>query len=807
MAVQGFRFGSCEVRPITRELIRDGLVQDVEPRVFDLLVYLITNADRVIGKDELLDQVGGRRIVSDSVVARTVMKARRAIGDDASEPEFIVTQHGYGYRFIGALAAIPAESGGVDPAAEGSGRAEDLPRRLPSQRISGLRWLAIAGLLVLAVGAWFLIRKPTPPATPPRMIVLPIANLTGEDGLDWTRLGLMSVLSGSLSGASRVEQVPTAELSAAMEAIGAADTSSTLAEKERVALGKQLATGIMVQGQLRKTGDQFHLDIDLFRRDRESVDMTLSGPDPVALAVRASTRIAESMGIPRRDADASQSEPQGSYVGVTYARAMDALAREHFVEAIRLLDIVVDAGGGELQPRLDLARALMQAQQNERALEIATDLISSALARKDHRTRAAALLVKSDALYRLGEFDDAESSARQALNLALPEYREIKPDAELQLSVLFYARLQQEQAKALAQAAIVGYQRMGSDYRLAGAYLQLGRVMQRLDVPNAVLHYNQALELAQRSGRTSVQADALTMLADANRLLGDCTMAFKQLDQAVQLAVKIESPRDQARAYVVRGRCEKQSGQLDAAIESMRKATELAESADEPRLLATALLNLAGTLAQKQGTPVAQTEELYLRAAELYEEHGQPGAAAGTLMNVAQNMIGNGRYGQAESLLRRIDALSAGIDDPAIMGGAHVLRAMLAYRQGHVADAAQAMQQAHAVAGANTRTWVETGASLIWLQLELGDIEKAESVATSMATTTAGYPSLCLARTRLLYEQGQFHAALESQDACLAELGSAARPIERAYREAYVAAVASGKRESLPEVPPSKLWL
>jgi DNA-binding winged helix-turn-helix (wHTH) protein len=64
---------------------------------------------------ELLDQVWGRRVVvTDGVVARTVMKGRRLIGDDAREPTIIKTVHRVGYRFVApveldrdAYAAMP----------------------------------------------------------------------------------------------------------------------------------------------------------------------------------------------------------------------------------------------------------------------------------------------------------------------------------------------------------------------------------------------------------------------------------------------------------------------------------------------------------------------------------------------------------------------------------------------------------------------------------------------------------------------------------------------------------------------------
>jgi DNA-binding winged helix-turn-helix (wHTH) protein len=64
-----------------RELRRDGASVTVEPQVFDLLIYVLQNRDRVVSKDDLLAAVWGGRIVADSTRASRINAARKAIGD------------------------------------------------------------------------------------------------------------------------------------------------------------------------------------------------------------------------------------------------------------------------------------------------------------------------------------------------------------------------------------------------------------------------------------------------------------------------------------------------------------------------------------------------------------------------------------------------------------------------------------------------------------------------------------------------------------------------------------------------------
>jgi TolB-like protein len=75
----------------------------IEPQVFDLLLFLIQNRDRVVSKDDLIGAVWGGRIVSDSAVTTRLNAARRAIGDDGTAQRLIRTIPRRGVRFVGLV--------------------------------------------------------------------------------------------------------------------------------------------------------------------------------------------------------------------------------------------------------------------------------------------------------------------------------------------------------------------------------------------------------------------------------------------------------------------------------------------------------------------------------------------------------------------------------------------------------------------------------------------------------------------------------------------------------------------------------
>jgi DNA-binding winged helix-turn-helix (wHTH) protein len=91
----------------------------VKPQVFDLLVFLVGNRDRVVSKDDLLDSVWGGRIVSESTLATRINAARRVIGDNGEQQRLIRTIIGKGVRFVGTVreqeAAGPSLSPSIAP--------------------------------------------------------------------------------------------------------------------------------------------------------------------------------------------------------------------------------------------------------------------------------------------------------------------------------------------------------------------------------------------------------------------------------------------------------------------------------------------------------------------------------------------------------------------------------------------------------------------------------------------------------------------------------------------------------------------
>lgn len=121
MTQTGYRFGDIEIVTSRREILRGGESIAVEPKVYDLILYLVENRDRAVDKNELQDAIWPSVIVTETALTRCVMKARQVMLDSAADQRIIRTVRSHGYRLI---ADIEVTGGDETPTPE-TGRGEE----------------------------------------------------------------------------------------------------------------------------------------------------------------------------------------------------------------------------------------------------------------------------------------------------------------------------------------------------------------------------------------------------------------------------------------------------------------------------------------------------------------------------------------------------------------------------------------------------------------------------------------------------------------------------------------------------------
>lgn len=98
--VRAYAFGPFVLHLRNRVLYRMGLPVEMHARLFDILRCLVTNSDRLVTKELLVDQVWGGLPIGDNNIAQHIHMVRDVLGDLSKPYRYIATVHGRGYRLI-----------------------------------------------------------------------------------------------------------------------------------------------------------------------------------------------------------------------------------------------------------------------------------------------------------------------------------------------------------------------------------------------------------------------------------------------------------------------------------------------------------------------------------------------------------------------------------------------------------------------------------------------------------------------------------------------------------------------------------
>jgi len=300
----GYRFDDVEVDARRHRVLRGGAELALEPKAYAVLVELLRHAGDVVARDALLDAVWGHRHVTPAVLNRIVAILRRELGDDADHPRLIRTVHGIGYAFIGAVAPTlrdTAPSAAVATTTTGPAApvGESAPRQ-PSSAIVSPRGLMIALLALAAalVMALLWLRPPHPqpaaasaPSMPMRSVaVLPLVDAGGEADRQFFADGLSENLIDTLSQYE------------GLKVIGRGSSFLFRDGKESAtAIGAKLGVAHLIEGSVRRSGDDVRVSLELIRTadgsavwtrrfDRPYKDL-FALQDEIALAAAAALQV------------------------------------------------------------------------------------------------------------------------------------------------------------------------------------------------------------------------------------------------------------------------------------------------------------------------------------------------------------------------------------------------------------------------------------------------------------------------------------------------------------------------------------
>ena len=178
-------------------VIRDGAPVTMQRKTYELLLFFAKNPGRLLTKEAILRGVWPDTHVTEGSVKDVVKQLRRALNDDPSNPSFIATERGLGYRLVGEIAMSDGEaapvSQSVDQTLDGPA-ARTLPRTW--------RWISVAAVVLMGVFLVLTGRLPGldgRPAESPTIAVLPFDNISPDNSQDYLAEGVTDDLITELS--------------------------------------------------------------------------------------------------------------------------------------------------------------------------------------------------------------------------------------------------------------------------------------------------------------------------------------------------------------------------------------------------------------------------------------------------------------------------------------------------------------------------------------------------------------------------------------------------------------------------------
>lgn len=759
-----YRFGSCEVHVAQREVRRAGAVCPVSHKPFELLLLLLRERHRALSKQELLQRLWPGLQVSDSVLPRAVMRARQAIGDDADEPAWIANVRGFGYRFIGPVHEVAEAEARVAPA---------------------------SGPELTAAPA-----APAPGRV--RIGVLPCRNLTGDDAMAWTRIGLMALVGHALERAPGFQVLPVDQLAPLDEA-----AQSGPPEQPTHRALELLGLDHVVQAALRRQGGALWMDYQVHSRGQPPLIGSLRDSEPVRLAERLAGAVARAI------------SPQGqglrdflsadAFVNQAYARATEFAAQEDWASALRLVEAARVLEPDSAPLHLAQVRCLVWLK-DERAVALARELLA-------HLPADADPLVLSKCHDLL------------ALALAMRGEPGLQPEA----------RHHRDQALAFAE-------RSGSADWHATMLLNLANLeIEDMQLAGAEQHYLQAEELARTAGNQPLLAITMQNHSLVFRAHGDLVAARQRLDAAMHIWRRVQRRPITAHALGLLAQVNAALGLVDDALAQCHEALTLVEARQLrgfPGLVTASVALVCLELGDAHGLAEVQamierdwpphdldhpTRQAVLACSALGRGDGTgardhlrtalthrhwPGLTFTIKWQLALLWLETA-YGDAEQLracMSALQALHQRTPLPELLGGLCSAEAALAHRRGDDATARALLQRAVDEVPMG-RIHHLARFDLAWLLIETGDVAQAGTLLAGAPTWRAAHPFGLATQARWLAEQGRLDEAQAAQ--ALAAWRRPPPPALAALTRSYAHALTTGhvlQARRLPQLM-SASWL
>jgi len=253
-----FRVDDWTVVPKSGLLIKDGEEVKLEPKVMEVLVYLAQNKGEVVSRESLEANIWTGMIVGYDAVSGSIIKLRKALGDDSRNPRYIKTVSKRGYQLIAPVSPETTESITTSSAASETPQVAAIDKASSANEKKIKQLASILGF-TLIVGLLLYLTKPENPEQPvetltklPSVVVLPFKNLSDDPKQDYLSEGITDDLITDLSRTDSLRVI-------ARQSSYYYRNNPTTIE----GIAKQLNVLYIVEGSVRKLGDMIRINVQM----------------------------------------------------------------------------------------------------------------------------------------------------------------------------------------------------------------------------------------------------------------------------------------------------------------------------------------------------------------------------------------------------------------------------------------------------------------------------------------------------------------------------------------------------------------
>jgi DNA-binding winged helix-turn-helix (wHTH) protein/TolB-like protein/Tfp pilus assembly protein PilF len=462
-----YAFGPFVLDTAQHALLKQGTPVALTPKTYDTLLVLVQNNGRMLSKEELMQALWPDSFVEESNLTQQVSMIRKALGESANDPRYIVTVPGCGYRFhaelesgedrkdrpcsnsLAQLLVYPGDQSGERQA----GIAQTSPSEAKAAELmaaphashdpKGHRWilLSLAALALLAITAItvtkfpYVIRpKPIQPIAPRSLAILPLQNLKQDSASEFLGFSLADAVITKLDYVSSLTVRP-----------------SSAVEKYRgkvidiAAVAADLKVDTLLTGSFLRDGDDLRITYQLIDVKTDKIlgggTVDLKYDNLLRVQDQVAEQIIRKLEVNLSPSEAERIKPEGQITPLAYEyylRGLDLHGRHEFPMAIKMLE-----KSTEIDPNYALAWAYLGASYT------------------------------SDAAFELGgreQYHRAQAAYERALAIQPSQM-----DAQMFLANLFVDTGEVERAVALLRNALKTndnyapvHWEMGYAYRFAG---------------------------------------------------------------------------------------------------------------------------------------------------------------------------------------------------------------------------------------------------------------------------------------------------------------------------------------------------